>query len=821
MLRPSLPTFVLFVLLLAGLVAGGCLWREASTPAPHAWLVFHQRSVPRPLLLAAHADANERRAAQLLAETLAAAAGVPRAYFPIRRATASVATPGTIRLVAKSDATSAARPTAETLLQRGVGYEVNAAGLTLWANHRDDLPAAVAWFLAKELQARWFMPGRLGRELPRRSRFALPFGSASVTPGYFSRHLHGLRSPAEQNWFAANQLNNLVVHGHTASQLLTPADFQRDPRLAPEWNGERYLPQSKLDQSWQPDLTQTATSDLVSRALAKQFTKEPRRLAAAFGQNDNWRWDQSAATLAVNAPHRYFRRYPDYSNTLFAFLNRVAADLSPTFPDRFVSTYAYQWTENVPRFAVHPQVLPMLTADRSQWFDPAYAAEDQDLIRRWSLAGPRIFGIYDYYYGRPFLVPRPTLYAVSQSIPFAHAAGARAFFAECSPNWGLDGPKAWLAAQLLWNPAADSTQLLDDYYARFWREAEGPMREFFAICERQWLNQPKPAYWLRYFKDDHQRFLFPPSVRRELGTQLERAAALTRSAIVRERLALVRAAFTVTERFCHHDETRDALSRLALQPPAPTDELLRAFADFSAARRDLLAEHARVKRAYPLAIAGDLLGDYLRNDPRPRVLLELARRNVTGLVDDELRQRLFAGRTPGPRELTAAAPSLLADGGFATLRERRAHPFTLVDWNEGDSPWLGRSEPFERRRMELRAQTGGGQTIHFSDCNQEAVGQWLPVEAGALFHASVNVRGRVSPGNMTYLLVMFVDADGKFTDLGHIDRLPIGQWDEPTSLQLVVRAPANAVRLGFVVRALWQINDDYVEYSEASLRRLP
>ncbi len=775
----------------------------------------------RPILVSARADATERQAARLLAETLSAATGVPRAYFPIRSGIESTTASRAIRLVAKSDATSGSRPTAANLLQRNVDYEVSANGITIWANHRDDLLSAVGWFLEKELRVRWFMPGRLGRELPRRARLALTIGSASTSPGYFSRHLHGLTTPDEQQWYSVNRLNNLIEHGHTASLLITPTDFQRDPRLAPEWNGQRYVPQSKLDTSWQPDLTADATSILVSRELAKKFAKEPRRLAAAFGQNDSWRWDQSAATLAAIAPHQFFRHYPDYSNTLFAFLNRVATDLSADFPDRFVSTYAYQWTENVPRFAVHPQVLPFLTADRSQWFDPAYAAQDQDLIRRWSKAGPRIFGIYDYYYGRPFVVPRPTLYAVSQSIPFAHAAGARAFFAECSPNWGLDGPKAWLAAQLLWNPTADPTQLLDEYYARFWRETEGPMRAFFEICDRQWLAQPKPGYWLRYYKDDHQRLLFPPEVRRELWAQLDRASALTRSSLVRERLALVRAAFEVTERFCQHDETRDSLSRLALQPSASSAELLHAFAEFSSARRALLSTHADVKRRFPLAIAGELIGDYLRNDPRSRVLLELARRGVTAPVDNELRDRLFAGKTPALRELTAAGKPLLADGNFATLRERRQHPFTLVDWNEAGGPWIGRSEPFETRRLELLPRALGGQTIRFSGGNQEAVGQWLPIEPGALYHASVNVRGSVSPGNMTYLLVMFIDAEGKFTDLGHTDRLPVGHWDELTTLQLVVRAPAKAARLGFVVRTLWQINDDYVEYSNASLRRLP
>ncbi len=811
-------TLICILLGLAGLVASARYWLVSQPPTGNGFLVYHGNLLVRPITVPTAPTEGHLAAARLLSNTLATAASLPASYFPVWDEAAwrgpsiriGVREPSPKRNPAKTD-----MPTIEA-----VGYDVYPEGIRIHAENEDTLISAASWFLEQTVGARWFSPGRMGFEVTQRGRLVLPLGRRQHAPGYFSRNFGGLDKPTEKAWYRANRLVSRLDHGHTVSSLISQKDLAANPAMAPVVNGLRYIPRDKHDDAWQPDLTSPATLRHVTRALRDQLSRDPSKMSVVFGQNDSWRWDQGSATLAVVAPHRYFRGYPDYSNTLFAFLNKAAEGLAPEFPDRFLSTYAYQWTEDVPRFPVHPMVLPYLTADRSQWFDPAFAKNDKDLLQRWGKAGLRIFGIYDYYYGGPFLVPRPTLYAVAESIPFAHAAGVRAFYAECYPNWGLDGPKLWLAAQLLWDPTQDSAQLLNEYYSRYWKEAAGPMRRFFEVCERQWLNQPKPGYWIKYFKDDHQRILYPPEVRRELWEILDRASAVAKSEIVRERLALVRAAFSVSDLFCLHDEKRETLARLTLRSDSATDDLVRVIGGFSKVRRDLKTRHAEVKRRFPLALSAELIGDYMRTDPRPRALAELARRGVHPHIDDDLRMTVFAGTAPTATELAATGTEILKDGNLATLRKRNAHPFTLLDWNEPGSPWTGKGEPFETRQIELRASPQGGQVLRLAGCNQEALMQWQPAEPGAFYHATVRVRGKVSPGNMTFLLVMFANADGKTTDMGHTDRLPIGEFIQTTSLEILARAPKNATWVGVSIRALWQVNDDYVEIEDISLKRL-
>jgi hypothetical protein len=802
--------FVLLVVFAASPFLFADSSRPEASPAPRGpagdWLLLHARQVPRPIVLPAGLHAGPALdAARLLQQSLRQIGAQPVALFPIRAA----ATGAAIRLEL--------RPGGDPVFAQRVGYAIDARGARIWAQRVQDLPGAASWFLERELGARWFMPGPLGEDLPARRVVRLAFGSHETTPAFLSRSFASADSPAFRTWALNNRLVRTLVQGHTAAELVQHADLARDLRLAPLVNGRRYLPADPRDAYWQPDLTADVTLDLVVSRLRQKLSDPASPPMVAFGQNDSWRWDQSAATLRAVTPERHFRGYPVYSDLLFAFMNRVATKLAPEFPDRLFSTYAYQWTEQTPRFAVHPQVVPVLTADRSQWFDPAARAEDQELIRRWVAAGPRLVATYDYYYGSPFVVPRPTLYAVRESVPFLHAAGVRAFYAEAYPNWGLDGPKLWLAAQLLWDADRDADTLLADYYTRYWAEAAAPMRRYFELCDQQYLQQPRPGYWIKYFKDDHQTQLFPPDVRRALNDCLAQAARLARTPAVRARVAFTQAAFEVADLFCRHEEARDALARLAHNARTPEAALVDALERYSAARTALVVGHQRLRRERPLALGGDLTGDYLRHDPRSRALRRLAAASRSA-PSHALAAPVFAGLPPTPAEWIAPGQELLRDTALATVQEKSVHPFTALDWNVPGGPWFGKGEPFETRRISLSSQTDGPRSLRFSGVSQEGFAQTVAVVPGALYRATVRVRGHVSPGNMTFLLLAFTDSSGRFTDLGHIDRLPLGSWPEWTTLEFTVRAPRNAQRAMLSLRALFQVGDDFAEFASPSLR---
>lgn len=806
------------------------------------------------ILVSEQASEGEIRAAQLLQQTLAEAAQRPRNDFAVVRQAPANRPVITLRGLAESTGPK---------LEERVAYSVSPDRLEITAYPADAIEAAAAWFLERTVGARWFMPGALGEHVRWQGELCLAFGEVAHRPSYVSRSFSFGDSDGQLEWRRLNRLRGWFRNGHAMSSLFRPEDLRAKPELMPTVNGRRFIPATDHEGNWQPNIASEAAA-----VHAAEMLKQRPEFSSAIGMNDSLRYDQSEETRRLLGEPRWFRLRPDFSPLVFRFVNEVAKRV----PDRYLGAYAYHWTEDTPPFPVEKNVVPFLTADRSEWFDPRFAEEDKALIRRWAAAGPEVVGLYDYYYGAPFLVPRPTLYAVAQSIPFAREAGARAFYAEVYPNWALDGPKAWLAAQLLWDAKASPEALLDTYYRDFWREAAGPMREFYALCDEQWLNQPRPSYWIKYYNDEHQYLLFPPAVRERLRGQLDRALDTATTELTRNRVRFVVAGFTVTEAFCAWNETRERLSRAALASKIDPMELRRLREEYGARLEELQRVHRELKRDQPLALNADLLREYTRNDPRRRAAWRLGEVAVGGASDatrpmgsepeakrkersgeptekpetgdrrpetgGQTESRLAERRERSKSEDAAATlilgDELLVDPGLARLEVGPTAGFFDLEWGKR-GPWRGHGEPYQTRRVSVvpfdpipAGQRAKGEAqgaaprigLEMRGCKQETMSQFARGVPGRRYLARVKVRGKVSPGNMTFLILNFQDGNGRTLGLGTIDRLPVGEFGEAVELATWMEAPPETVLVGLGVRALNQIGDDQAVFAEFSLREV-
>lgn len=773
-----------------------------------------------PLVLPLRATDAERAAADLVRETLAAASGLPASRFPLLPE-GWLAPAVALRI--GGPVPGATEPAPAPPRDNGVGYSVDARGLRLGAERPEIMVAAASWFLERETDARWFHPGPLGREVPRRARLSLQPGVRTFRPDFVHRDLGVEPTPAELAWRAANRLEARFEHGHNLTTIFRPEDFRRRPELAPERRGWKHFPAPGED-NWQPDLRHPAVVEHAAAFAIRAFDREPSRLSISLSVNDTIRYDDSAGTLAAVAPLRHFRGRPDYAPLVFRFTNAVARRVAEKHPDRWLPAYAYYWCEDAPPFPVERNVVPFLTADRSQWSHPEFERDDRDLIERWCRAGAAFVGVYDYFYGRPFLVPRPTLPAVARSIPFHHRAGVRAFYAEAHPNWAIDGPKAWLAAQLLWEPTRDPAALLDLYFAEYWREAAAPMRAFFAEADRVWEAQPGPPFWLRHYRDDDQTGIFPPAARALLAGHLRAAAALASTPRVRARVAFAAAGLGVSEAFARVGETRGAVSRLAV-PGAEPARLAAAWCEAKEAERVFRAAYARIRREHPLALAAQDLTPYLRTETDGRVARLLA-------ATSEGRALLAggAGRSAVGDAVTAEEILLLPTEGREALRDagweqvvvtRPVASPAVIEWTAHDNAWGGFGEPWETRQVTFVRAPDGRRVLRLAGCIRDDLTQWVPAAAGEVYEAAAEVRARVSPGTSVHLLLRFMDERGRFLDPGRVDRVPAGAGEQALWLTLIGRAPPGTRWAGMAVRALNQVNDDFAEFTGASLRRLP
>jgi hypothetical protein len=330
-------------------------------------------------------------------------------------------------------------------------------------------------------------------------------------------------------------------------------------------------------------------------------------------------------------PDGTFRRWPDWSNHVFAYTNSLATRIARQWnlgswdsgerPRLFLGALAYLNWENVPDFPLHPAIVPYLTFDRSQWYDPSARADDLATVAAWNRKNAPFLGTWDYLFGYGFIIPRSMTRIVADSIPALHERGVRAYFSQIAAVWPYDGHTNWLLTRLLWNTGLDPEVLIDEYFREFFGPAGDPMRAFFDHAESVWMKQSGQGWWLRYWKDPWQVALYRPKDLELMSGHLEQAEqAASRLGVsgperglpfsrFSERIELTRRMFNLT-RALHAYQTHVWEAVSAIGPDGFRGSAQRVQDQFEAAiasRDALLSARDSAVQASPLARrAGDL-----------------------------------------------------------------------------------------------------------------------------------------------------------------------------------------------------------------------
>ncbi len=435
--------------------------------------------------------------------------------------------------------------------------------LTIRAEDFRNFITALYSILETHAHARFFMPGELGIDYPYAESIRIKTGTYTTIPDFDSRTLVGVDDL--EPWATMNYLTPYGHHKfhHAIGNYLNTETYQQSPFFFSNIHGQRN-PSKFGTLANQPNFANEAMAHHFAQIACQFFRDNPQALSFSLGMNDTHDFDESKETQQLIAPIRYFRGLLDYSDLVFTFMNRVATATVKEFPNQYLGALAYHNTENVPRFKIHPNVMPYLTADRSQWIHEDFKNEDQKLIRQWVNSGASIVGLYDYYYGSAgFVIPRIHLNTIIESITFAQKNGVRGFYAELFPFWALDGPKPWLTAQLLKNTNQDAQKLLNDYYTHYFKEAALPMKDFFETCEHIWQSQSPPAKWLKFYRNDNQLELFSPEKCVLLNSYLDIAKKLAGdNAKIFERIHFVQQGFALTTQASEYYSIKKQLAML-------------------------------------------------------------------------------------------------------------------------------------------------------------------------------------------------------------------------------------------------------------------
>jgi len=400
---------------------------------------------------------------------------------------------------------------------------------------------AVYTFLEEKLGCRWY--SSQVSLLPRSDSISIGEINEKHRPAFEYREPYYLDA-FDGNWAARNRCNSnraalddkrggrIQYHGfvHTFYPLVPPDKyFDSHPEYYSLIDGKRTTERAQLC------LTNPEVLEIVTQEVLRWMETNPQATIFSVSQND---W---FGACQCDQCRKIDEEEGSHAGTLIRFVNAVAEEAAKRYPDKYIDTLAYQYTEKTPRYAKpHSNVIVRLCHMRpccdSHPLDecPENASYCQNL-QQWTAITDKVY-IWHYVTNfKHYLMPFPNFRALGKDMAFYHNAGVAGMF--CQGNYNSAGGelaelRAWVLAKLLWNPHQDINPLIDDFLAGYYGPAAGYIRDYIDLLVSKVTDD---RIHMDLFCDPDAGYL-TPGIRAQAADLLQQAVRAATSEDVRLRV---------------------------------------------------------------------------------------------------------------------------------------------------------------------------------------------------------------------------------------------------------------------------------------------
>lgn len=382
----------------------------------------------------------------------------------------------------------------------------------LYAREAKGLVTAAYRFLEDYAGMRVYSPSAV--VVPHHDTLSLPEMDRAETPAFSYREVlyyYPNHSQLYADFHAlhtrADNARNWGMFVHTFRHLIPVGRyFDSHPEWFSEINGRRV-------RDGQLCLANPEVLDTLCANLARMMADRPEATTWSVSNNDNYNRCQCSRCLHLDSV------YGGPSGTLLYFINQVA----DRFPDKTISTLAYQYTRRAPTSDIRPRgnvqmMFCSIECGRQEAIATAPGEEGfrQDM-RNWADKTGNIF-VWDYVVQfRSMMNPFPNLHVLKPNLQFFRDHGVKEMFEQ---GTGADNKTSWmelrnyLLAKLMWNPDLDVDSLTRDFCTGYYGAAAQPILEFYAEMHRSLVESHKPLIIYGYPTDGTRGYLNPEQMRR-------------------------------------------------------------------------------------------------------------------------------------------------------------------------------------------------------------------------------------------------------------------------------------------------------------------
>ena len=413
---------------------------------------------------------------------------------------------------------------------------------------------AVERFLQDQCGVRWWTPW--ATNLPAQATLRIPELNRRGQPAFEYREPFWFQG-FDPLWKARNGANGehqsipaelggcLRYKGfaHTFYPLVPP---EKHFAAHPEWfsliNGKR------THQDAQLCLANPELRDFVVGRVKEWLRESPDAGIISVTQNDCFNPCQCELCQAVDAAAG------SPSGSMITFVNYVAEKIAPEFPQVAVDTFAYQYTRKPPQH-IQPRtnVIVRLCSIEGNFREPLDHPSNQAFLADltgWAKICQRLY-IWDYTTDfQNYVNPHPNWFTLGANLRLFQQHGVRGVFEQGAyQGWGseMGEMRAWVLAQLLWNPQQDDRALITEFLQGYYgKSAAKPIGQYLEL-----MHAASQDFYLSCFLrpgPPHLRFAALAQAER-LWQQAELAAGLDPELLARTRVSHLPVRYAILSRW--------------------------------------------------------------------------------------------------------------------------------------------------------------------------------------------------------------------------------------------------------------------------------
>lgn len=349
--------------------------------------------------------------------------------------------------------------------------------------------------LLEQLGVRWYMPGELGRVIPKMATVTVAAQRNIQVPSFDQRTLQHVDSGLwNRRMRLGGEQRSTGAHGIKPFLPNSPL-FAQHPEYFGLVDGQRRARQACLSN---PEVLKLAVEE-----IRKELQANPGQKYVGLGPNDGGGHCECANCKALDGGvYDPFRGAESHTDRYIWFYNQILDALQDEYPNLHIVTYIYA-SYIMPPVKVKPNprivaVFAPITLDRIRGMDNPMSPDRhcfRSIIDGWSA-----FKLNEMYYRGYYNNLACPQFPVSQvdrirhETPVFKEKGITVMRVEAIlPSWSTQLLTLYLAPKMMWNVNTDVDALLEEFYVKFYGPASAPMKQYYEALDAAFRDTPYNA----------------------------------------------------------------------------------------------------------------------------------------------------------------------------------------------------------------------------------------------------------------------------------------------------------------------------------------